>query len=49
LSGVALGEDTALSHQSMNRKGYLGIPRYGTFGDLKAGLIEFSVASQDRD
>ena len=33
----------------MNCKGYLWICRYGTFLDLKAGSIEFSVASQERN
>ena len=47
LSGVALGEDTAVSHQSMNRKCYLGIPRYDTFREVKPGLIEFPVAPQE--
>jgi len=45
-SGVALGKDTAVRHQSMNRKSHFGFRCHRTFFDSKTGSIERSVVCQ---
>jgi hypothetical protein len=45
-SGAVLGEDSAVSHKSMNRKGYFRLDRNGALFDREASAIELSVALQ---